>query len=443
MNKHSGVILPVAFLCIFCTRTVSASESGNPDPQPGSRTLTIQEAVRMSLAHAPEVLLAQAQAVRAREAVRESRSLNRPQLVAGTGLAYNNGFPLSIEGAAPSIFQIGLSQSLFSKKNNNLIREAEETGKASQLGTDATRNELASRTALVYLELFQARRMVPLAMARLDAARAQQEIVEIQFSAGRVRPVDVTASRAITSSARQRLLEVQEQARLAEVELRELTGLSDIDSVNTVEPIIESSAFSLEGEALFQDILARHPEILQAEANIRSKELHLEAEKGGGWPQFEFISQYALFSKTNNYDEYFNRFVRNNFLVGLSIQVPIFTGSRTSARVAQSRQEVAEARYQLQRGKSNLKIAIQRGLSALRVAAGALDAVRGEVALARESNQVSRELLETGRISAKEMEELRSQLRQKEMAQMEAEQVLLQKKVELLRIVGTVASTLQ
>src|SRR3972149_3058153 len=111
MNKHFGLMFSALFACFPCTRTLPASDYGSPDSQPEPRTLTIQEAVRMPLPRSPDVVMVEAQAARAGDAVRESRSMNRPQVVAGTGLAYNNGFPLSIEGAAPSIFQIGLSQS--------------------------------------------------------------------------------------------------------------------------------------------------------------------------------------------------------------------------------------------------------------------------------------------------------------------------------------------
>ena len=91
--------------CMIFAGTLSASEQAG-SPQPEARALTVQEAVRLTLSRSPEVLVAEAQAARAREALRESRSANLPRLFAGTGLAYNNGYPLSIEGAAPSIFQL-------------------------------------------------------------------------------------------------------------------------------------------------------------------------------------------------------------------------------------------------------------------------------------------------------------------------------------------------
>jgi outer membrane protein len=439
MNKPLGQITFAFFLLILAGAAIlAAAESSAPGFQTESRALTIQEAVRMTLARAPEVIIAEAQSIRASEAVRESRALNRPQLVIGTGLAYNNGYPLSIEGAAPSIFQVSVSQAIFSKRNNNLIHAAEENGKAGKLGAEAARNTLASRTALVYFELFQANKVAALAVNRLETARKQQEIIEVQLGAGKVRPVEATLARTATSSAQQQLLEVKEQMRMAEAELQALTGLPANTSIETVEPKIESPL--LDEDTLYKRALEITPEILQAEATLRSKEFHVEAEKGEGRPQLDLVSQYALFSKANNYDEYFNRFTRNNYLLGLSVQVPLFNGSRTSARVAQSRQEVTEARCRLESMKSGLKLSIQKEMSALRVAKGASDLAKNEIAATKETIQISEALLDAGRISPKDLEDVRSQLYQKELSQLEAEQTLFQRRLALLRITGMIAS---
>jgi outer membrane protein len=440
MNKQLNVIFFIVAACgssLAILATAAHGESGS------QRVVTFQEAVQMALARSPETLLAEAQALRARETVRESRSLNRPQLTIGTGLAYNNGFPLSIEGAAPSIFQVGAVQSIFSKKNSNLIHEAEESAKAGQLNKETARNELASRTASVYYELYRARKIIPIVSAGLDSAGKQLELAEARRAAGKVLPVDVAQAKKDLTVARQQLLVAREQEKVAEMELHELTGLSEAISIQTSEPRIDSPLFESGADTLYQKALETLPEILQADANVRAKEFHVEAERGEKFPRMEIVSQYALFSRANNYDDFFNRFTRNNFLLGLSVQVPLFDGSRTSARVAQSRQEASEERYRQQRLKSDLKQNIQRGLSALRIARGESDTALSEGEFAREMLQVNEALLSSGRIGTKELEDSRVQLQQKELAQINADQVLFLRKLELLRVTGSITSIIQ
>jgi outer membrane protein TolC len=441
MTKLVRTPILVFAACMILVGMISAAEQGGSS-LPEVRTMTVQEAVRLTLSRSPEVLVAEAQAARAREALRESRASNLPRLFAGTGLAYNNGFPLSIEGAAPSIFQVSASQPVFSKTNANLIREAEESGKAGQLGTESARNELASKTASVYYALFQAAKIDALLSARLDAAAKQQKQIETLLEAGKVRPVEATLARTAVLASRQQILVAQEQTLIAEKELHTLTGLSDAIKIQIVEPKINSPIFELQEEVLFQRALESAPGILRAQADVRGKEFHMEAERGGYLPKMELVGQYALFSRANNYEDYFRKFVRNNFLLGLSIQVPVFNAG-TGARVAQSRQETSEARYRLESLKSNLKLDIQRGLGALRIARGAVDLGRSDVDAAREMVKVSETLMDAGRISEKDVAESRSQLLQKELALLDADQALFQRKLELLHSTGAIGTALQ
>jgi outer membrane protein len=196
-------------------------------------------------------------------------------------------------------------------------------------------------------------------------------------------------------------------------------------------------------DTLYQQILENSPDIQQAEADIRSREFHLEAEKGERYPKLDLIGKYALFSRSNNYEDYFNSFTRNNYLLGLSVQFPVFDGFRASARIAQSRQEVSEARYRLERFKSELKLATQRGVGSLRIAKGAAEQARHETAAVRENIRASEALLESGRISRAEFEDIQSQLFDKEYAELDAEQSLFEKKLELLRITGEISAVLQ
>jgi len=443
MNTLMRILLRSSAICLILAGVLSASESAGSDSGNETRTLTVQEAVRMALARAPEVLIAQAQAIRSAEAVRESRSLNRPRVYAGTGLAYNNGFPLSIEGSAPSIFQVNASQPFLSKKNANLAREATEADKAGRFGIESARNELASRTASVYYELHQAKRILALASARADAAQIQQQQVETLLEAGRVLPAEAAQVRTAVLSARHQLLIAREQASIADKELRELTGLPGTIEIRTVEPQIDNSALELQEEALYELALQSAPGILQAEAEVRAKEFHIEAEKGDYLPKMEIVGQYALLSRANNYADYFSRFARHNYLFGLSIQMPVFNGSGTSARVAQSRQVASEARLRLQRMKSDLKLEIQRGLSALRIARGAVDLARSDADAVRERVRVHETLRDSGRITARELEDLRTQLLQKELALLDADQNLYQRKIDLLYTTGSITTAIQ
>jgi outer membrane protein TolC len=438
MKRLGSTFLFILTICCPFS-PVLFSASNDQSSSATSRRLTIQEAVQMALVHSPEILLAEARSKRTEESAREVRSLNLPQAVLQSGYAYNYGFPMG----APSIFKISASQSILNSKNANLMRESKEAVKISQYGSDLSRNELASKTAAVYYQLYQARRIAALTTIRLEKTRKQQELIETSLGAGQVRPVDSIMAKTAVAAVQQQLLVAQEQAKVAEAELQEMVGIPSTTPIQTVDPALASPIYESDEETLFQQSIKSNPEILQAEAAIKVKEFHVAAEKGENYPRLDAVTEYSLFSRSNNYEDYYRRFQRNNYLIGVSVQIPIFNGFRTSARVAQSKHEVDEERYKLQRIKSNLRINIQHGLSALRIARGASELATGDLEATKEMIQVNSVLLESGRISMKEFEDSQLQLQQKEMAKLEADQILFQRKLELLRITGSVLSTLQ
>src|SRR5215471_4639178 len=81
-------------------------------------TMTLRQAVALAVRQNPDIGLARLDEENARHAVRTARDPFLPRLVVGSGLAYTNGFPMSIEGSAPSIVQARASQYLFNRPQN-------------------------------------------------------------------------------------------------------------------------------------------------------------------------------------------------------------------------------------------------------------------------------------------------------------------------------------
>jgi len=75
--------------------------------------LSLKHAVELALTHATATGMAAADAQHAFSAYRESRDNFIPQFIFGSGLGKSWGFPLSLEGSAPSIFNINSQSALF------------------------------------------------------------------------------------------------------------------------------------------------------------------------------------------------------------------------------------------------------------------------------------------------------------------------------------------
>ncbi len=72
--------------------------------------LTFRQAVELTAGRSVGASIASADQERTYEAYVEAKSLYLPQMVVGSAIAYSTGFPLSLEGAAPSIFNVTTQQ---------------------------------------------------------------------------------------------------------------------------------------------------------------------------------------------------------------------------------------------------------------------------------------------------------------------------------------------
>src|SRR5260370_41436318 len=118
---------------IFLATAFAASQS-TQEAQP----LPFRTVIELALKNSATTGIATADLQRARATYAQSRDLFLPQMVLGSGLAYSYGFPLSLEGAAPSIFNVNIQEILFNPAHRQNI-------KAAKNGIDQTTSQNADR----------------------------------------------------------------------------------------------------------------------------------------------------------------------------------------------------------------------------------------------------------------------------------------------------------
>src|SRR5689334_7189087 len=114
--------------------------------------MTLRQAVDLASRQNPDLALARLDEEKARQGIRVARDPFIPRLVAGSGLAYSNGFPMSIEGSAPSIVQARASQYLFNRPQQLAIAQAREDTRGAGIVVAGKRDEISYRVAALFLD---------------------------------------------------------------------------------------------------------------------------------------------------------------------------------------------------------------------------------------------------------------------------------------------------
>src|SRR5271163_3964180 len=115
--------------------------------------VTLHHAVELALQHATGISIAASDELHASASYRELRNSYIPQLNAGAGIGWSDGFPLSLEGSAPSLFNVNAQSALINPALKDFIRAAQSDVAVSALRTRDQRNQIIQDTVLSYAEL--------------------------------------------------------------------------------------------------------------------------------------------------------------------------------------------------------------------------------------------------------------------------------------------------
>src|SRR5881628_4206601 len=110
-------------------------------------TLTLREAVDRALLQNSELMVTRLDEQKAAQSVRLSRDPFYPKIVVGSGAAYSSGYPLTIDGSPPSIFQARAIQTFFNRTKTYQVAEARESERTTMLEVDIKRDDIIFRTA--------------------------------------------------------------------------------------------------------------------------------------------------------------------------------------------------------------------------------------------------------------------------------------------------------
>ncbi len=365
MKPHVRVI-PVV-LCLVIFSPLLAQDKGKPLP--------FRTAIELALRNSATSGIARADLNRARATVSQARDLFLPQMTVGSALGYSHGFPLSLEGSAPSIFNVTIQGFLFNAAQRDFIKASKSDVDATQAQNSGGRNDVIAETALDYIQLDLLDSSLSVQSEQRAAVAKLEDVVSQRVQAGLDSQVELT--RARLAVARTRLDIAQTQAAADELRLRlaQLTGLP-ASSIHTLPETIPQLPAVSQDDDLAGQAAVSNPAAKAAEETARAKELRAEAEHRQLLPTVDLAGQYAVLARFNNYDKFFQpgSFQRNNLSIGVIIRFPFLNPSlRAGASVAKfdavkAREEARKVKEQVSAETLKLQRSVQQASAAREVA---------------------------------------------------------------------------
>ena len=362
--------------------------------------LPFRRAIELAVQHSAGMAIASAEQTRAQQSYQEARSLFYPQMSVGSGLAATWGFPLSIEGSAPSILRFNSQQYLFNAAQKEFIRAAKTEWSASGTSLAERRSAVILETALVYAQLDQLTNSATVLGQQEAAALKVEQIVEERVRAGVDSELELTKARLGKARVHLRLAEAQESSDVLRLRLSQLTGLPPA-GIETVTESIPSLPEVKQGDDLQARALASSPEIKIADQKALASEFRAKGEHKRSYPSVDFVAQYGLFGRYNNFEDYYRTFQRHNATVGVAIKFP-FLNFAQRGHAAAADAEALKARKQAEGVKQQVSsdtLRLQRSVQRL---AAARDVAKLEYQLARSDVDAARARVEAGTASLRD-----------------------------------------
>jgi outer membrane protein TolC len=406
------------------------------------KTMTLRQALEMALAQSPDVMLARLDQQKARNQVTIARDPFRPKIFAGSGAAWTSGFPASVDGAAPSIFQARTQMAIFDRPQNFQVAEANENLRAAEIDVTKQQDEVAYRVASLFLDAEQAARSIAAAQREGENLVRVQELINSRVADGRELPIESKKANLAVLRNKQQVDSVASDLIIAETSLAEALGLAPDDRVRAAQEDRAAITLPSSEEQAIEASLDANQDLRRLESNIQAKTLEVKGYRAQRLPKVNLIAQYELFAKYY-YQNYYTNFQRNSGQLGASIDVPLLAGRSAQAYRAQSEADIAKLRIEVDRTRARITADLRRAFQEVKRADSARDVARLDLDVARDQLSLDLAQMDEGRAPLAKVEESRAAENDKWVAYYAAQHAAELARINVLRQMGTLTATLK
>jgi len=433
--KSARRIFRSPFLLLLAGFLFSASGIGAAEP------LTLKRAVQLALTHSTAMAQASADEQRIFASYSEARNQYVPQVVVGSGLGASWGFPLSLEGSAPSIFNVNAQSALINPALREFVHAAREEIGAGKLQTKDQKEQVTQEVVTIYIELVKWEEMLPKLTQTYADAQKTHALIKQRVEGGVDSQTEEQKAQLTTARDRLRALQAQGAIDVLREQLGKLTGLtgSSFEAVPESVPALPeiNQAEDLRSKAADSSLALQ-----SAELRARAQAFRAKGEHRSLWPSVDFAAQYAVLARYNNYDEFYRKFERNNATVGVALRFPFLNFSqRAHAQAADA--DAIRAKKQVESAKNQVSqevLKLQRSVEELQAAQ---DVSQLEYELAQSNVNTVEIRMNSGTAGLHDEADARTDLAEKFNALEDAKFQLLRARIGLLRATGDLDSWAQ
>ena len=408
-----------------------------------TRTLTLRQALDFALQQNPDLVIARLDQEKARDQVVITKDPFSLHVYAGSGMAYTNGFPSSIDGNAPSIFQAKSVMSIFDRPQTYQVAAAKEAARGSGFDVTSKQEEIAYRVASLFLDAEHAARSLSAAQQEAANLTRVKDLTDARVQEGREIQHESRKAMNQVRHAEDSIHALEDSAAATERSLAMVLGMNPADRVHPAEEQRPALVSPLSAEQAIAAALDRSPEIKRLESTMQVKTLEMKSYKAQWMPKVDLVAQYNLLGNFNHYSQYFSHFQANNVELGASFSIPVIHGRAASAYISQAQSEITKLRTQVLSTRSRITNDLQQAFDTVKRADSKRDLARDDLDLARDQTTIDLALLDEGRTTQSAIEKDRADEQGMWLAYYDAQLLAERARLDVLRLSGGLLEALR
>lgn len=314
--------------------------------------LTLKEAVNYALENKAEAVKVRLQVENSQYQIDEVRANALPQISVNGGLTYNailqetaldfGGQTQIIKMGRPwqSTATVALNQQLFNMAVFTGLKAAKSTKEFYQINADLTEEQVIEKVANSYYEVYKTQSQIKTIDKTIENTTRVRDVISSLFENGLAKKIDLDRTNVALNnikSTRQQLvnaLELQENA------LKYLIGMDISTPITLPENTFDVSKNILLDETVN---IENRTEVKLLQKQTELLELNKKATEAQAYPTLSLNANYGYLGigdKFPWFQAYPGAYWSDFAAVGLNLNIPLFTGGSTKAKIKQAQNQI-------------------------------------------------------------------------------------------------------
>jgi outer membrane protein len=300
-------------------------------------------------------------------------------------------------------FNLAVSQTLFSFDVGQALKAASQYQKLTDYMYDSQHQVVISFAKTAFYQTLLLKKVWEVAQESEANARENYEIMKKKYDNGMISKLQLLQAEVRWENIQPETIKAKRNYELALNNLKNFAGISTEEEI-TLEGNLDAFP-SMPEEEPVERILEQRPDFnaLQWEKELRGTDV--KAQTADYYPELK--ANFVLYNLSALSDQF--KLERKNitYWIGLSLNIPIWNGGQTAARVKRAKVELEKARIRIEKTKEAIFTELQNIYLRLEEAKARIDAGEKNVETAEKAFQIAESSARNGLATQLELKDAR------------------------------------